>query len=143
MTKCSIYDNSLRFSRAIYGVLALISFLVQSHWLILITAIIMILGAFSIKLNIFYQFYSFFLEKKSKKEVKVIKKDVKELTFACGMGGGLLLISFLLLYFERSTGFAWTLVLITSFLMFLAGIANICVAALVYAIFKKPFKNEE
>ena len=57
------------------------------------------------------------------------------------MGGSLLLIGFLLLYFEKFVSFAWSLVLIVALLMFLAGFTGVCVASLMYAVFKKIFKR--
>ena len=140
MTKCLIYDKSLRFSRVVYGILALIAFLTQSLWLVLTTSLLMIFGAFSIKLNIPYQFHALVLKKLLKNGTKPIRKELEELSFACGMGGIFLLISFLLLYFEIFIGFAWILTLMMSLLMFLASFVGVCVGSLMYVFFKKIFK---
>jgi len=141
MQQCLIYDNSLKFSRAVYGTLALVAFLIHNHWLVLIVSGLMILGAFSVKLNIPYQFHALVLRKLLKKKAEPIQKESGELSFACGMGGSLLLIGFLLLYFEKFVSFAWSLVLIVALLMFLAGFTGVCVASLMYAVFKKIFKR--
>jgi len=141
MQQCLIYDNSLKFSRAVYGTLALVAFLIHNHWLVLIVSGLMILGAFSVKLNIPYQFHALVLRKLLKKKAEPIQKVSGELSFAWGMGGSLLLIGFLLLYFEKFVSFAWSLVLIVALLMFLAGFTGVCVASLMYAVFKKIFKR--
>ena len=141
MQQCLIYDNSLKFSRAVYGTLALVAFLIHNHWLVLIVSGLMIPGAFSVKLNIPYQFHALVLRKLLKKKAGPIQKESGELSFACGMGGSLLLIGFLLLYFEKFVSFAWSLVLIVALLMFLAGFTGVCVASLMYAVFKKIFKR--
>ncbi len=140
MQQCLIYNNSLRFSRAIYGILALIAFLLHNSWLVLITSILMVIGAVSIKYNLFYQFYSLILRGFLKDKSEPLKRDSGELGFACGMGGGFLFLGFLLLYFKLES-LAWISVLLTSFLMLLAGIAGICAASLIYAFFKKIFKK--
>ena len=141
MQQCLIYDSSLRFSRAFYGTLALIAFLTQSIWLVLITTLLMLFGAFSIKFNIPYQFHALILKKILKNETKPIQKESGELNFACGMGGIFLFISFLLLYFEIFISLAWGLTLMMSLLMFLASFVGVCVGSLMYAIFKKIFKR--
>ena len=141
MQQCLICDSSLQFSRAIYGALALIAFLIQSHWLVLIISFLMIFGSFSIKFNIPYQFYALVLKKILKNKIKLIRKESKELNFACGMGGSILFIGFLLLHFESFIGFAWILILIMSLFMFLASFVGVCVASLMYAFLKKLFKK--
>ena len=141
MKQCLIYDNSLRFSRALYGTLALIAFLIHSQWLVLTAGLLMTFGAFSIKFNIPYQFHALVLKKLLKERVKPIQKEAGELNFACGMGGIFLFISFLLLYFEIFISLAWGLTLMMSLLMFLAGFVGVCVGSLMYAVFKKIFKR--
>lgn len=140
MKQCLIYDNSLRFSRAIYGILGLTGFLIHNHWLVLIAGLLMVFGVFSVKLNIPYQFHYLVLGRLSKKRLKPIQKESGELNFACGMGGTLFFISFFLLHFEKFIDFAWILVLIMSLLMFLASLAGVCIASIMYAFFKKIFK---
>ncbi len=141
MTKCNVYDKSLRFSRAVYGLLALIAFLIQSPILVLITSFLMLLGSSSIKLNIPYRLHSFFIDKNlQKKEEKLIKEE-GELNFACGMGGVFLLFSFFLFYFGKWINFGWGIVLMMALLMFLASFAGVCVGSLVYVIFKKIIKK--
>jgi len=141
MQQCLIYDNSLRFFRATGGILVLVAFLIQNYWLVLATSLLMVFGAFSIKLNIPYQFHALVVRKLLKEKSEPIQKESGELSFASGMTGALLLIGFLLLYFENFVGFAWILILIISLLMFLACFAGICVASLMYAVSKKIFKK--
>ncbi len=141
MPQCSIYDNSLRFSRTIYGLLALIAFLIQSPWLVLAISILMTLGAVSVKYNLLYQFHSLVLRKLLKDKSEPIKKESAELSFACGLAATFLFLSFLFLYFGKAVGLAWTLVLMVSGLMLLAGIAGVCMASLMYVIFQKIFKR--
>lgn len=141
MKKCLIYDNSLRFSRAIYGVLVLVAFLIHNHWLVLATSILMALGTFSIKLNIPYQFHALVLGKLLKKRSAPVQKESGELNFVSGMTAGLLFIGFLFLYFGKFVNFAWIYILIVAFLIFLACFVGFCVATLMYVLFKKIFKK--
>lgn len=136
-----VYNDSLRFSRTVYGVLTLIAFLLQSFWLVLATSIIMFVGVASERFNLFYRLHLFFQRKVLKRDLQPVKKDSGELSFACSMGGGLLLAAFFLLYYTQMEGVAWVLVALTSFFMFLAGFAGICTASLMYASFKKLFKR--
>lgn len=140
MQQCLIYNSSLRFSKATYGILALVAFLIQSSWLVLIISVLIILEIVSIKLSIPYQFHIWFLEKVMKKSPAPIQKEQGELAFVCGMAGSPLFISFILLYFNKFVGFAWGLVLVIAFLLLLSG-AGICVASLTYVIFKKIIKK--
>jgi len=137
MKQCLIYNKSLKFSRATYGILTVIAFLIHNHWLILITSLLMILGIFSIKLNIPYQFYTLFLRKLLKDGVEPIQKESGELNFVSGMTGVLLFIGFLFLYFGKFVDFAWIYILIIALLIFLACFVGFCVATLMYVLFKK------
>ncbi len=135
MQQCFIYDSSLRFSRATYGVLTLIAFLIHNQWLLLIAAILVTLGAFSMKLNVAYQLHALFSKKSP------IQKESGELRFVAGMTGTLLLVGFLLIYFGKFVSFAWIFILIVALLIFLACFVGFCVATLMYVFFKKIFKR--
>ncbi|OGZ40378.1 MAG: hypothetical protein A3B04_01965 [Candidatus Portnoybacteria bacterium RIFCSPLOWO2_02_FULL_39_11] len=142
MQQCSIYDNrSLNFFRATSGFLALIAFLIQNIWLVLITALLFFFGVFSMKLNFLYQLYSLFSHKILKQEIIPIEKDPGELKFVYGFTAVLFFISFALLYLGKFITFAWGLDLLVSFLTLLASFANICIAALMYVLFKKIFNK--
>ena len=73
MTQCLIYDSSLKFSRASYGALTLIAFLIHNQWLILAISLLVIFGAFSLKLNIPYQFHALISKKISRKRFEPIQ----------------------------------------------------------------------
>ncbi len=141
MQQCLIYDNSLRFSRATYGILALIAFLIHNHWLVLATSLLMAFGVISIKLNIPYQFHALVLRKLLKERSEPIQKESGELNFVSGMTAGLLFIGFLFLYFGKFVDFAWIFILIITLLIFLACFVGFCVATLMYVVFKKIFKR--
>jgi len=142
MQQCSIYDSrSLNFFRAVCGFLPLLAFLTQNIWLTLITAILFFLGMFSMKLNFIYQLCSLFTNKILKQKIVPIEKDPGELRFVYAFTAAMFLISFLLLYFNKFTTFAWGLNLLVSFLTLLASFANICLAALMYVMFKKIFNR--
>ena len=47
MGQCLIYNESLRFSRATYGVMLLIAILIRNQWLVLLAATLIILGVFT------------------------------------------------------------------------------------------------
>jgi hypothetical protein len=140
--QCAIYDNrSLNFFRAVCGFLPLVAFLIHNIWLILITAILFFLGVFSMKLNVIYQFYNLFSSKMLKQKIVPIEKDPGELRFVYFFTAAMFFISFLLLYLNKFTTFAWGLDLLVSFLTLLASFANICLAALMYVLFKKVFSR--
>lgn len=141
MAKCLVYDKSLRFSRAVYGLVTLLAFFLKSHWLILAVVIALVCGSFTIKLNLPYQIHVFILKKLGKKVSQPIEKEVAELNFVSGMTGVFLLSSFFLLYFNTLVNLAWILVLVTSLLIFLACFAGFCVASLTYALYKKMFNK--
>jgi len=137
MQQCLIYNGSLRFSRATYGVLALIAFLLHNQWLVLVVSILMILGVFSLKFNIPYQVHAKLTGKRS----APIQKELGELNFVSGMTGALLLIGFLLIYFDKFVSFAWIYILIVTLLIFLACFVGFCVATLMYVLLKKIFQK--
>jgi hypothetical protein len=138
--QCAIYDNkSLNFFRACCGFLALAAFLLQNMWLVLLTAVLFFLGMFSMKLNFLYQFYRGFAGKMLKQNISPIEKDPGELRFVYGFTATMFFVSFFLLYFNKFTNLAWGLDLLVSFLTLLASFANICLAAIMYVIFKKIF----
>ena len=141
MKQCLIYDNSLKFSRATYGTLTLIAFLIHNHWLVLATSLLMAFGIFSTKFNIPYQFHALVLRKLLKERSAPIQKESGELNFVSGMTAGLLFIGFLFLYFGKFVDFAWIFILIIALLIFLACFVGFCVATLMYAFFKKTFKR--
>jgi len=140
MKQCLIYDNSWRFSKCAAATLAFIAFLIQNPWLVLIAALLMASGIFSVKFNISYQFYALVLGKLLKKKLESIQKESGELSFVCSMGGALFFVGFLFLYFGKLVGFAWLFILITSFLMFLGCLTYFCLAASMYIFFKKILK---
>ncbi|MFH1392713.1 MAG: DUF4395 family protein [bacterium] len=141
MKQCSIYNNSLKFSRAIYGVLVLIAFFIHNQWLILATSILMAFGIFSIKLNIPYQFHALVFKRLLKDKSQLIQKESEELNFVAGMTAVLLFIGFLFIYFGKFVNFAWIFILIMAFLIFLACFVGFCVATLMYVFFKRIFKK--
>ena len=140
MNQCQIYNNkSLNFFRAVCGFLPLIAFLIQSEWLVLLTSILFFLGAFSMKLNFIYQIHSYFTSKVIKQKTESIQKDSGEIKFVYSFTGFMFLISFLMIYFGKFVDIAWGLDLLVSFLTLLASFANLCLAAMMYVLFKKAF----
>jgi len=141
MSQCQIYDNSsLNFFRAISGFLALIAFLIHNQWLVLITGLLFLFGVFSMKLNFFYQFHRLFLEKAMKHKFVPIQKDSGELKFVYGFTAVCFLTSFFMIYYGKFVDFAWGLNLLVALLTLLASFANLCLASLMYIVFKKAFK---
>ena len=141
MKQCLIYNNSLKFSRAIAGALTLIAFLIQNHWLILAASILVGLRIFSVKIDILYQFHALVLRKLLRGKSEPIQKESGELNFVSGMTAVLLFIGFLFLYFGKFVDFAWIFILIMAFLIFLACFVGFCVATLMYVLLKKIFKR--
>lgn len=139
MKTCSIYNNSLRFSRAAYGALVLIAFFLRNQWLILAVSLLMGLSAISMKLNLTYQIHVFFSEKIRKKKMATIQKESGEINFVSGMTALLLLGGFLWIYFSPLSDLAWIYILVVDSLIFLACFAGFCVATLMYVFFKKVF----
>lgn len=142
MDQCQIYSNSsLNFFRAVCGFLALIAFLVQNQWLVLATGLLFLLGVFSMKLNFLYQIHSSFSSKVLKQQIVPVQKDSGELKFVYGFTAVCFLASFTLLYFGKFMSFAWGLDLLVAFLTLLASFANLCLASLMYVLFKKAFNK--
>ena len=137
MRQCLIYDGSLKFSRATYGVLLLIAILIHSQWLVLAVAILTIFGAFSLKLNVPYQWHALIYKKKAAPTLR----ELGELNFVAAATGTLLLIGFGLLYFNKFVNFAWVYLLIVDLMIFLACFVGFCVATLMYIFFKKLFSG--
>ena len=141
MKQCLIYNESLRFSRAIEGSLVLIAFFLKNHWLILAVIILMVLGIFSMKLNLIYQLHAGFSKKILKRQAKFIKKESGEINFVRGATAFLLSIGFILIYLGKFVEYAWIYILIVAFLIFLACFVGFCIATLMYVFFKKLFKK--
>ncbi|MFA5030436.1 MAG: DUF4395 family protein [Patescibacteria group bacterium] len=139
MQECLIHDNSLRFSRATYGILVLIAFIIHSQWLILVVSVLIILGAFSLKINLPYQFHALVIKKMMHDTSAPVTKDRGEINFVAAMTGVLLLVGFLFLYFDKWVNGAWIYIIIVDFLIFLACFVGFCVATLMYVFFKKIF----
>jgi len=142
MQQCLIYDKSLRFSRATYGVLVLVAYFTRSQWLILAVSLLVIIGAFSFKLNIPYQIHRYFSKKSNKKTIEHSPREVGELNFVAGATGMLLLIGFLLLYFDKYVNFAWVYLLVVTLMIFLACFVGFCVATMMYVLLKKIFSKK-
>ena len=143
MNQCQIYNNSsLNFFRATCGFLALIAFFIQNMWLVLITGLLFFLGMFSMKLNFLYQLHSLFLGKVMNQKFTPIQKDSGELKFVYGFTATCFMVSFFLLYSGKFVNFAWGLDLLVAFLTLLASFANLCLASLMYVMFKKIFSNK-
>ncbi|MCX6786126.1 MAG: DUF4395 family protein [Candidatus Komeilibacteria bacterium] len=137
MKQCQIYNNSLRFSRATYGTLLLIAFFIHSQWLVLAVAVLTVLGALSLKLNIPYQIHVLIFKRKS----ELISKESGELNFVAGATGLLLFIGWLFLYFGKFVNFAWIYILVVTMMIFLACFIGFCVATLMYVFLKRLFNK--
>ena len=142
MKQCLIYNDSLRFSRAVYGTLVLLAFFIQNQWLVLAVSILLGLTIFSMKLNFLYQLHILISEKILKRKVKSIQKDSGEINFVSGITALLLFIGFLLLYLGKSPDLVWIYILIVAFLIFLACFVGFCIATLMYIFFKKIFRKQ-
>lgn len=139
MQTCQIHDDSLRFSRAIYGLMVFAAVLIHSSWLVLAVAVLTILGAFSFKLNLFYQFHVLVIKRMSGSQRLPIQKESGELKFVAGMTGALLLAGFGWVYSGQNTDLAWIYILIVDLLIFLACFVGFCVATLMYVVLRKIF----
>jgi len=137
MQQCLIYDNSLKFSRAIAGILTLIAFLIHNHWLVLVAGILVGLRIFSVKVDILYQFHALVLRRLLKETAEPIQKESGELNFVSGMTAALLFIGFLFLHFGKFVDFAWIFILIMALLISLACFVGFCLATMIYIFLKK------
>jgi len=137
MYQCSVYDHSLRFSRAIYGILVLVGYFTKNYWYVLAVIIMLALGAIDVRLNLPYRIHLFFTKHVLRKPFVPINKDSAELNFVSGMTGVFVLIGFLCIYFNKFVAFGWIWLMLMSLLLFLACFAGFCVATLSYAIFIK------
>ena len=91
------------------------------------------------KFNFIYHFYGLVSNKLLKKNITPITKDPGELRFVYGFTAVCFLISFFMIYFGKYIDLAWGLDLLVSFLTLLASFANLCLASLMYVMFKKIF----
>ncbi|MFH0853132.1 MAG: DUF4395 family protein [bacterium] len=143
MQQCAIYDNrALNLFRATCGALALVAFLIHNIWLVLATGLLFLFGMFSMKLNFLYQLYRLSSSKVFKQNVSTVGKDPEELRFVYGFTAICFLVSFALLFFDKFTSLAWGLDLTVSFLTLLASFSNICLAALMYVLYRKMVKGK-
>lgn len=141
--QCEIYDNrALNFFRATCGFLALLAYLIQNIWLVLAVGLLFLFGVFSMKFNFIYNAYRFVSGKVLKQKSTTIIKDPEELRFVYSFTAACFLASFFLLYFGKLVNWAWGLDLLVSFLTLLASFANICLAALIYVMFKKISRKQ-
>lgn len=140
MQQCLIYDSSLKFSRAVYGLLVLIAIIIHSQWLLLAVIILMTLGVFSLKLNLPYQLHALYSQKLLKRKHAPTSRELGEVNFVALMTAALLLIGFLLIYFGKFVAFAWVYLLVVDLMIFLACLVGFCVATLMYVSLRKIFK---
>ena len=141
--QCEIHDDSLKFSRAVYGLMVLIAIIIHNPGLVLAAAILVFLGIFSFKLNIAYQFHLFFIKKRMKNAKLPVKKETGELVFVAAMTAVLLFIGFLWLHYGHNADAAWIYVLMVDLLIFLACFVGFCVATLMYILLKKLFTSKK
>ena len=140
MQQCLIYDSSLKFSRATYGLIVLLAILIHNQWLILAVVILMVLGTISLKLNIPYELYSAISKKLLKRKHSPTKKELGEVNFVALMTAALLLVGFLLIHYTKLVTFAWSYLLVVDLMIFLACLVGFCVATLMYITLRKMFK---
>ncbi|MFA5746959.1 MAG: DUF4395 family protein [Candidatus Paceibacterota bacterium] len=138
-SKCSISNSSLKFARNVSGFLIMVAYLLKNVPMTITIAVIMLLGAVSIKMNIFYQFHFKFL---GKNKLPVSERDKGEIIFSWTMGGLFLVIGLVLVYYDLALA-GWIFILMTSLLMFCAGFLNFCVASMMYAVFKKMIQSKK
>ena len=112
MKKCLIDDNSLRFSRTIYGFLTLAAFLSRNVWLVLIITILVALGIISNNYNVFYQSHYRFFRTLARKKSILVEREFNELRFAYGLGTIFLTTALTLLYLGEFAEIGCFLVLI-------------------------------
>jgi len=143
MKQILVCHSSIRFARTAYGIMALIAFLSSNTWILLITAVLMGIGALSTdKYNLFSQFHKRILRPLIKDTSKPVYWDPWELRFACGLGASFLLAAFFFIYSGKAINEGWILVIILSLLMLLAGFSGICLVTIIYAGFKKIFSKK-
>jgi hypothetical protein len=117
----------------------MVAYLLKNVPMTITIAVIMLLGAVSIKMNIFYQFHFKFL---GKNKLPVSERDKGEIIFSWTMGGLFLVIGLVLVYYDLALA-GWIFILMTSLLMFCAGFLNFCVASMMYAVFKKMIQSKK
>ena len=141
MKQCLIYNGSLRFARAVYGTLTLVAFLIRNEWLVLATAILMIMSAISTKINIPYQIHAFVVQKVFGKRITPAQKEFGEISFVSAMTALLLLLGFALVYFTSFVDPAWMFILVVALLIFLACFVGFCIATMMYIAFRRLWKK--
>ena len=134
MQQCQIYDRSLRFSRATYGLLLLLAVVIKSQWLVLAIAILILIGVFTLKLNIPYQLHMLLI---AKKKAQPVAKELAELNFVATATAILILVGFCMLYFNIFSNAAWIYLLVVDLMIFLACFVGFCVATMMYIFIRK------
>ena len=137
MQTCSVQDSSLKFSRAVYGSLTFIAYFLRNEWLLLATGLLILIGIFSIKLNLPYQLHSLFFKNK----FKTTQIERSELIFVWGMMAAFILGGFWFVHTGKFVEAAWTFILIVAILLFVSCLIGFCLATSLYILFKKIFKK--
>ncbi len=133
-----ICESSVRFSMTMFGLLALSSFVMENYYLSLSVGIFMVLHAISVQVDIFYLLHQMLVKKKIIKGKGVgNSKDHNESRFASLLGASFLFIAFVLGYFFKYQLVASILILMVTFLTFLAGLTGFCVGSIIYVFIKK------
>ena len=140
MQQCLIYDSSLKFSRATYGLIVLLSIFTHNKWLLLAVVVLMVLGAISLNLNIPYQLHSAISKRILGRKHSPTKKELGEVNFVALMTSALILVGFLLLHYTQFAAFAWTYLLVVDLMIFLACLVGFCIATLMYVSIRKFLK---
>ena len=76
-----------------------------------------------------------------KKHLPPIQKESGELSFVSGMTATLLLIGYLFIHFQIHADIAWIYILVVALLIFLACFVGLCLATMMYILFKKMLKK--
>jgi len=134
-----IYENSLRFSMAIYGILALFAYLINNIWLVLVVGILMGMGAVSINYNTFYQLHLRFLRICRKPSIPM--KDINKARFSGSIALIFLVLASILFYFWNLRSLAWILTGLVTILSLLAGLTGVCIGSIMYLSSKKSLRN--
>jgi len=120
-----------------FGLIALSSFISGNLYVALAAALFMILHAVSVKVDLFYQVHHFLRKKRAIEERGVgHTKDHNESRFASLLGASFLITAFGLHYLGYEL-IPTILVLMVTFLTFLAGLTGFCVGSIIYVFVKK------
>jgi|SRR3990172_10922509 len=124
--------SSLKFNQGAIVVLVSLAFLFDLNWLVSLVSLIMLTGTFFPKAGLFKLTYFYIVKPLGIIKPQIVNDSNTPHLFAQGLGGVVLVISFLLLNFTDQYFIGWLLSIIVVALAFINLTINFCVGCFIY-----------